>query len=182
MSLKQNQKIILNRDIMRKILLLGTLAILLAACNTKQRYTQDSPEITTYKKVMEDYENKNWEDMALHYADTAKILNNVTLKNAITIKELIASNKEDSKLFTWKVNDKEFEMVVTDKGETWVNFWGVWQGTQKATSKLYEIPFHITARFVNNKIVRELGYWDVSKIVIDSYESQKKSEQKSVEN
>ena len=58
-------------------------------------------------------------------------------------------------------------MIVNDEGETWVNFWGLWEGTYKTNNKVYQIPTHITARFVNGKIVREFGYWDVSKIIKD---------------
>lgn len=58
-------------------------------------------------------------------------------------------------------------MVVTDDGETWVNFWGLWKSTLKENNKVYEIPTHITARFVKGKIVREAGYWDISKILQD---------------
>ncbi len=149
---------------MKKLFLLGLAIVLFTACNNKVRYTQNSSEIDTYKKVINDYDKHNWKNMVTYYADTAKILNNVTKKNAISIAELINKNKKDAKLFSWNFVDKEYEMVVTDKGETWVNFWGLWRGTLKSNNKLYEIPVHLTARFVNGKIVRELGYWNTSSI------------------
>jgi len=152
---------------MKKLFLLGLAIVLFSACNNKVRYTQNAPEIDTYKKVINDYDKHNWKDMVTYYADTAKILNNVTNKNAISVAELITKNKEDAKLFTWDFVDKEYEMVVTDKGETWVNFWGLWKGKLKSNNKLYEIPVHTTTRFVNGKIVRELGYWDGSNITKD---------------
>jgi len=152
---------------MKKLFLFGLVIVLFAACNNRVRYTQNSPEIDTFKKVIDDYVKYNWKDMVTHYADTAKILNNVTKKNAKSIAELITTDKENAKLFSWDFVDKEYEMVVTDKGETWVNFWGLWKGKLKSNNKLYEIPVHITARFVNGKIVRELGYWDVSNIARD---------------
>ncbi|MEO6347787.1 MAG: nuclear transport factor 2 family protein, partial [Aquaticitalea sp.] len=70
---------------------------------------------------------------------------------------------------SWKYDPEsvEYEMVVTDKGETWVNFWGHWEGTLKSSNKVYVIPAHVTARFVGGKIVREDGYWDVSKLLMD---------------
>ncbi|SFZ93968.1 hypothetical protein SAMN05428642_103468 [Flaviramulus basaltis] len=156
---------------MKKILLLGVVIVLFTSCEKQEkRYTQQSPEIETYKKVIEAYEKRNWDEMTSHYADTAKIFNNATEKNPQNLAQLVAQNKEDASIFSsWDFTDEnaEYEMVVTDKGETWVNFWGLWQGNLKANNKLYEIPAHITARFVDGKIVREYGYWDISKIMMD---------------
>ena len=63
-------------------------------------------------------------------------------------------------------------MVVTDKGETWVNFWGLWKGTMKTTNKVYEIPFHLTAQFIDGKIVKEFGYWNNAQVKLDLLASQ----------
>ena len=152
---------------MKKIFLVGLATILFIACQQEVRYTQKSAEIDTYKKVMEDYKTQNWEDMTKHYADTAKVMNNVTRKNAQTVAQAIEKNKEDAKLFNWVVEKEEYEMVVTDDGETWVNFWGLWKGTLKSNNKVYEIPFHNTARFIDGKIVQENGYWNNEAIVTD---------------
>lgn len=64
---------------MKKLILLGLATILFVACKQEVHYMQQSPEIDTYKKVMDDYKKMNWEDYATHYADTAKIANNVRL-------------------------------------------------------------------------------------------------------
>ncbi len=152
---------------MKKLLLLGFSIILLASCNQKVRYTQTSPEIDTYKKVIDDYKTQNWADMPTHYADTAKIMNNVVKEKAKTLAQSIEVMKSDATMFTWVVSDEEYEMVETDKGETWVNFWGLWKGTMKATNKTYEVPIHITAQFKEGKIVNEHGYWNNEEIVTD---------------
>ena len=156
---------------MKKIILIAiTITFTLGSCNQKMRYTQQSPEIDSYKKSFAAYENQNWEELATYYADTAKILNNVALENAQTVAQMIQTNKEDAALFSnIKYNPKtvEYEMVVTDKGETWVNFWGYWEGTLKANNKTYIIPASFTAQFIDGKIVREDGYWDNSKLAID---------------
>lgn len=156
---------------MKNLLLSGFLMLFLIACNNEEkRYTQQSPEIDTYKQVIADYENQDWDQLASHYADTVKIMNNATDENAQSLDELIAQNKEDASLFTgweYEADKSEYEMVKTDEGSTWVNFWGVWQGTLKANNKTYEIPTHITAQFVDGKIVKEYGYWDISKIMMD---------------
>lgn len=152
---------------MKKLLLIGFATILFAACTQEVHYTQNSPEIDTYKKVMEAYKTLKWDDIAKHYADTAKIANNVIIEKAQTIAQVIAKNKEDAILFSWAVEKEEYEMVVTDKGETWVNFWGLWKGTLKSNNKVYNIPFHTTARFIDGKIVRESGYWSSNEILTD---------------
>jgi uncharacterized protein len=59
-----------------------------------------------------------------------------------------------------------FEMVVTDEGETWVNFWGLWSAVLKANEQKFEIPVHVTVRFENGKIVAEHGYWNSSEIAL----------------
>jgi hypothetical protein len=153
--------------------------ILLSSCQQKVRYTQNSSEIDTYKKVIEAYEKQNWEDLESHYAYTAKILNNVTIDKAQSIYQLIEQNKEDAKLFTsWRYDPAslEYEMIVNDRNETWVNFWGHWEGTLKSNGQLYVIPAHITAQFENGKIIREDGYWDISKLIIDITKQQDSSQ------
>lgn len=170
---------------MKNIFLLGFAIVLITSCesNVKERYTQQSPEIETYKKLISDYENQNWEALASHYADTAKVLNNVTEDDATSVSEMITINKEDASIFnSWGFIDKEseYEMVITDENQTWVNFWSVWEGTLKENNKTYTIPAHITARFVDGKIVRELGYWDISKIVADMMQLKEKANQETM--
>ena len=163
---------------MKNLFLLGLVIVFFTSCNQKQRYTQKSAEIDTYKKVMEDYKTQNWEDYPLYYADNAKIANNVVKEKAQTVSQTIEKSKEDARLFDYKVEDIDYEMVVTDNGETWVNYWGVWKGTLKSTGKVYVIPFHNTAQFIDGKIVREDGYWNNSEIVTDML---KQSESSKVE-
>lgn len=152
---------------MKKLFLLGFATILFISCQQEVRYTQQSPEIDTYKKLIENYKNSNWDDFAIHYADTAKIFNNTTKDRGITIAQRLEENKTNAKQYSWVIEDEEFEMVVTDNKETWVNFWGLWKGTDKVTGKLYQIPIHITTRFINGKIVKEIGYWNNSEIITD---------------
>ena len=155
---------------MKNLFILGLAIVLFTSCNQKQRYTQQSAEIDTYKKAIAAYEKQKWDELATYYADSAKIQMNVTKENAQTIAQNITQHKEDAKLFSsWRFNPKsvEYEMVVTDKGETWVNFWGYWEGTLKANKKTYVTPVHLTAKFIDGKIVREDGYWDNSKLMMD---------------
>jgi hypothetical protein len=157
---------------MKKLFFLGLAIVLsLTACQQQEkRYTQQSPEIDTYKKVIEAYEKQDWEALASHYADTAKIMNNVIEEEGKTITEEVTMGKEDAALFSsWDYEDAdtEYEMTITDSGKTYVNFWGIWKGTLVANNKTYTIPVHISAQFVAGKIVKEYGYWDLSKLMLD---------------
>jgi len=59
-----------------------------------------------------------------------------------------------------------FEMVVTDDGETCINFWGLWKGTIEASGESFEMPVHLTSKFVDGKIVKTLGYWNSTAIAL----------------
>lgn len=151
-------------------MLLVLVIVAITGCKNEVRYTQNSPEIETYKKAIKDYEMGNWESYATHFADTAKIVYNATEKNAMTLAQAISQNKEDIATlssYNYVAEESEYEMVVTDKGETWVNFWGLWQGRLKTNNQLYEIPVHLTAQFIDGKIVKEFGYWDNSSIALE---------------
>lgn len=163
---------------MKRIILVGlAIALSMAACQKQEkRYTQQSAEIDTYKKVIDDYVKQDWEAFASHYADTAKIMNNVIDKDGQTLTELVNMNKADAALFSsydYVDGESTYEMIIDDKGRTWVNFWGIWEGTLKANNKKYIIPAHGTAQFVDGKIVKEFGYWDLSKIMLDMQAAEK---------
>jgi len=84
---------------MKKLLIFGLAIVLFTACNQEKRYTQQSPEIDTYKKVMDDYKTMNWDDYPKHYADTAKIASNVVKEKALSISQSIEKSKEDAAMF-----------------------------------------------------------------------------------
>lgn len=153
---------------MKKVVVLTMTIVLFIACNQKQRYTQNSPEIDALKSVIKSYNDQNWEGMTSHYADTAKTFNNSS-DIGLSLVEMVDYHKESlsnlsSRGFLDK--DQEYEMVLTDKGDTWVNFWGDWEGTLKATGKKIKIPIHLTGQFKNGKIVRTSGNWDNSQMVL----------------
>ncbi|WP_425237564.1 nuclear transport factor 2 family protein [Ulvibacterium sp.] len=163
---------------MRKLFLFGLALTMLTACNTKPvRYTQNSPEIDVVKKHIANYNNKNY-DTGI-YADSSKTFLN-TKKNAMTPGEAMEYHKQTDANYSnrgFMAEDQEYEMVVTDDGETWVNCWLDWKGTLAGTGQEIEIPVHLTYRFVEGKVVRELGYWDPTEIVLalQKIEAQKNS-------
>ncbi len=143
------------------------LAVVTFSCNNaenrqeEERYTQNSEEINTLKAAISDYEKGDWESMKSHYADTAQIFHNSS--EGQNINSVINAHKESLQgleEYSLEDEDEDYEMVVTDDGHTWVNYWGDWQ-TNISGSKI-NVPVHLTARFENGKIVREYGYWDNS--------------------
>jgi hypothetical protein len=153
---------------MKKIFLLVMSVILFTACGTKdKRYTQQSPEIETVKQHIENYNSKNYNTSIL--ADTCKSYFN-TKDNPILVKDLIAyhqANDENYSSRRFNPEGQEFEMVVTDKGTTWVNCWLDWEATMKGNGKKIEMPIHLTYQFIDGKIVREYGYWDPTEVVLN---------------
>lgn len=150
---------------MKSKLLLVVLAIALTACQqTEVRYTQQSPEINTVKAFISSYNSMNYDMGAI--ADTCKIYFN-TKTDFMDKNEFMADRKANDKNYSSRKfldKDQEYEMVITDDGETWVNCWLDWQGTLKGSDIVVDIPIHLTYRFVDGKIVRYYGFWDPSDI------------------
>ncbi len=153
-------------------MLFPVLAIMLfAACNSNQpvQYASSSPEIDAFKSSIEDYLGQNWDEYRQHYADTAKFRNNVPEAKEISLDSVISNWKQEHEMFTdirYVTDEDFFEMVVTDEGQTWVNFWGLWSAELKANGQKFEIPVHVTARFEDGKIVEEHGYWNSSELAL----------------
>lgn len=155
---------------MKKLILLGfAIALSFTACQQpEKRYTQQSPEIDTVKKIIENYNNNEVEKSQSVFADTSKTFYN-TKDNPMSLTEVVAYHKNNATLYTSRMftdDDPEYEMVVTDDGETWVNCWLDWKGTLAATNEEFDMPVHLTYRFVDGKIVREVGMFDISKIAL----------------
>lgn len=151
---------------MRKIATFILALALLVACQEKQpvRFTTSSPEITAYKKGVEAYEKADWATWSSMFSDTVKVYHN-TWDNPSSLADTQQRHQNMIDLLSSYGFDKE-QMVVEqnldDDGETWVNFWSVWSGTLKANGKKITIPVHLTAQFVDGKIVQEYGFWDMS--------------------
>ena len=152
---------------MKKLFLLGLAVILFTACNKQEsRYTQASPEIETFKAVLNDYDIKNYESLVSHYADTSKTNFNKVKMASKDIPEFHKQNDVNYSERGFAKDGQEFEMVLDDEGKTWVNFWGTWKATLAANGKEFTMPVHLTARFIDGKIVEDYGYWDPSEIIL----------------
>ena len=145
---------------MKKLIFLFAIAAFIGC--QEQRYTQSSPEIDVIKANIVSYESGDWDGYMSGFADTAKIYFNVDAEHE-TPQEVVDGFKETLAYFSSYgfVEDKgDIEMVVTDEGETWVNFWGLWEGTLADNGKTLQIPVHVTAQMMDGKVVKEHGYWD----------------------
>ncbi len=134
------------------------------------RYTQKSPEIEISKSVIKSYDKMDWKTLTSHYADTAKVHFNTTEKNPMKASKIPEYHKANDVNYSSRgfvEKDNFFEMVVTDKGENWVNFWGTWKCNLKTNGKEIEIPVHLTSQYKDGKIVKEFGYWDASELVLE---------------
>jgi ketosteroid isomerase-like protein len=153
---------------MKKLILLTLTIVLFSACDKQEkRYTQQSSEIETVKKLIENYNNKDY-DVSI-YADSSKTHYNSKDKS-MSPEQTIAYHKANDAIYSSRnfvVDDPEYEMVVTDKGDTWVNCWLDWKGTMAGNNKEINIPIHLTYQFLDGKIVREVGYWDSTEIALE---------------
>ncbi|GGK30067.1 hypothetical protein GCM10007962_25450 [Yeosuana aromativorans] len=151
---------------MKKLFLLGLSAILFFNCEKpKQRYFSESPEINSFKAAVSEYNNGDWDTWHTHYADTTKFYIN-SLKS-ITATDLENAQKEMlSNFSSYGFQDKGsfIEMVLDSDEETWVNYWANWHGTLKDNGKEIDVPVHITAQFVDGKIVKFYDYFDPTPI------------------
>jgi hypothetical protein len=147
---------------MKKLFLLGFAILLLAACENQVRYTQSSAEIDVINTLINEYENGNWENWKSHYSDTVKIYHNSNDKsmNVEEASKALQEGLTDLSSYEFVDDEGDSEMVIDDKGRTWVNFWGLWRGTLAANNKELEIPVHLTFQMIDLKVVREYGYWD----------------------
>ena len=152
---------------MKKLFLLGLTLLLFISCKQQEsRYTQSSPEIDTFKSLINDYNTKNYESLVSKYADTAKTNFNRDKMASKDIPNYHKANDVNYSSRGFIEPGQTYEMVVDDDGKTWVNFWGTWKGTLAANNKELTIPVHLTGRFIDGKVVEDYGYWDPSEVIL----------------
>lgn len=141
--------------------------VLLWACNEKpQRYFETSQEIDILKSGIKAYENQDWKAWRANFVDTAKIHHN-TIKGLSPEDNMTNLQNMVVNFSTYGFQDKGSfsEMVVDKDGEVWVNYWGIWNGVVMESGEKISIPVHLTAQFINKKIVEEYVYYDSAPIL-----------------
>ncbi|MDX1365068.1 nuclear transport factor 2-like protein [Arenibacter latericius] len=152
---------------MKKFIFIGLVLILFSSCQEQEkRYTQQSKEIETVKTLIKNYNDKTY-DISI-YSDTCKTRYN-SVSISMSPSTTIAYHQANDTIFKSREflnQDQEYEMVVTDDGETWVNCWLDWKGIVKESNQEVRIPIHLTYQFKEGKIVREIGIWDNSPVIL----------------
>ena len=153
---------------MKKIFLIAvTLALIVSCQQGPDRWTNNSPEIDEVKALLSDYEAGNWDAWTGHYADTAKMYHNSTEASGITeTLEGLKGYLETISTYGFADEDIYYEMIIDDKNEKWVNFWGTWEGTVSELNRDLKIPVHLTLKFVDGKIVEEHGYYNMAEYMM----------------
>ena len=149
---------------MKKMFLIGLAVSLFIACEQKaERYSTSGPEIDLVKGLLADYEEGDWKSWKEKYADTAKVYYN-QWDDSITPTQSMEGHKTNIALLSsYGFGDNViYEKIISDNGNTWVNFWGKWEGTLKENNEVVVLPVHLTIRVLDGKIVHENGFWDNS--------------------
>ena len=147
---------------MKRIIPTLALIPLLILSSCQQKAPDDySDEIEVIKKITDALVYTGHEELFDEaYADTAKLYWNsvhaLSPKEALRGMELALEHFTDMRFLEGKV----YETVTTAEGQTWIGFWGVWEGRVKEHSTVVQLPVHLISRFENGKIVEESGFWD----------------------
>ena len=151
---------------MKNILLLALALLMLTACEKqKQRYLTESPEINAFKASISEYGSGDWETWRTHFSDTAKLY--INSPKSISASDLENAQKEMLASFSsygFQEKGSFVEMVIDNEEETWVNYWANWHGILKDNGKEIDVPVHITAQYVDGKVVEMYDYYDSAPI------------------
>ncbi len=148
---------------MKNLLFVTLCATFLLGCQTgPERYSTTGPEVDMVKALIADYEAGDWEAWNAKFADTVKVYHN-NWNTPVTAKVAQENHQQGlTQVSEYKFRDepKFYEKIIDDDGETWVNFWGVWEGTLRSNGEVVPIPVHLTFQIEGGKVVEEHGYWD----------------------
>ena len=153
---------------MKYLITLSLVAVMFTACNQgPSRYSTTGPEIDQIKAHIAHYETGDWEAWLGHYADTAKFYHNSTeASSPAEAQEQMSSILENTSSYNFQEKDRFYERIIDDEGETWVNFWGNWEGTLAANDQKIIIPVHVTFQMEGDKIVEEHGFYNMAEITL----------------
>jgi len=152
---------------MKTILYLGVLSFLISCQQAPpERYITSSPEIDSAKDLVNNYESGDWDNWTQLYADSARIFHNtMTPMTKDELKDGFVAGLASYSSYGFKGNPSFYEMIIDDKNEKWVYFWGTWSGTLKANEESVYIPVHLALNFKDGVIIREHAYYDRNPIV-----------------
>ena len=157
---------------MKNLLLALVAGLIIVSCQVpvEKQYFEESPDIDLGKKLMNAYLAQDWDAYPELYADTARIwLNkNWTKDEGFTVQQYIDDLKTQLETTSsYKFDPQNWEGIISNDGNHWVHFWGVWIGHSEATNKDYEIPVHFALQIVDNKIVRHGEFFNSVELTLD---------------
>ncbi|GEM_PF-2130775 len=154
---------------MKKLHLFIVTAILIGivACQNepvKKQYFEEAPEIEIAKKAVNAFENNDPESYRTCFADTVKFWHNqnwvtesgLTMDEQLQVLENVLSNKE-----YFRYENRIWEMIIQDGGMHWVHFYANLKTKFIGDDVEIDVPIHIAFGVVDNKIVYELGIFDM---------------------
>ncbi|MBT8204105.1 MAG: ester cyclase [Eudoraea sp.] len=149
---------------MKNLFFIAFCAILFIGCQPQgpERFSTTGPEIDLVKALIADYEAGNWEAWNAKFADTVKVYHN-NWNTPVSAKAAQENHQQAlTQVSEYKFRDEPrfLEKIIDDDGETWVNFWGVWEGTLRSNGEVIQLPVHLTLQIADGKIVEEHGFWD----------------------
>lgn len=152
---------------MKTMILLAAVSVIVACQPTSpDQYLTDSEEIQLAKNLVNSYELGDWDQWVQIYADSARIFHNsMTPVTKDELRDGFVAGLASYSDYGFKGNPYFYEMIIDDKGEKWVYFWGTWSGTFKESDETIYVPVHLALNFENGKIKREHAYYDRSQIV-----------------
>jgi hypothetical protein len=139
------------------------LFLMIKSCNqSEKRLARSSTEIDSVKELIQNFQNRDWNQWSTHYKSGAKVYHN-NWNTAATVTE---TRESLSKLFSKeeKFQFKKpliFENARDDAGNiTGVHFWGVISNGDS------DLPMHLSFHFKNGKISEEYGFFNPATLKI----------------
>jgi hypothetical protein len=154
---------------MKKLHVFMVIAILtgMAGCQNqpvKKQYFEEAPEIEIAKKAVNAFQNNDPETYRTCYADTARFWLNQdwvtqpaeTLDERLQVLEDVLSSKE-----YYRYENQIWEMIIQDNGTHWVHLWANMKTKYIGDNVEIDVPVHFAFSVIDNKIVWELGIFDM---------------------
>ena len=135
----------------------------------KQLFSE-SADIEVGKKIIEAYQKGDWDGFNKYYAEDARVWRNKNWisEDGMTVSQYLEDLQGGvSTMKDYRFSSSTWVSVITDEGEHWVFFWGIWEGFNTVTAKDYVIPVQISMNVVNGKISRQVDFFNNADVEVD---------------
>ncbi len=134
------------------------VAVLFATSCSSTQYFESAAEVDILKNTVYASSKERSTIFKKSYSPSAQIYWNSTVP--LNWHELLLGIEESLTQFDEfeLLPTEEIHLIINSKGERWVGLWSVMR--VKVGDRERFIPFHVSAQFIDTKIVREAAYWD----------------------